>query len=66
MFGVGVVEDARGRGIGAALTVAAARSFPGVDLAWLMPTELAEPLYRRLGFRPVSSWEVWVRPAATG
>jgi len=61
VFGVGVLPDVRGRGIGASLTVAAARSFPGADLAWLLPTERADPLYRRLGFGPVSSWEVWVR-----
>ncbi len=62
VFGVGVLKHARGRGIGAALTVAAARSFPDADLAWLEPSELAEPLYRRLGFRAVSDWEIWVRP----
>jgi GNAT superfamily N-acetyltransferase len=64
VFGVGVLEDSRGRGIGAALTAAAARSFPEADLAWLLPSELAEPLYRRLGFETVSMWEVWVRPSA--
>jgi ribosomal protein S18 acetylase RimI-like enzyme len=64
VFGVGVLEHARGRGIGAALTTAAARSFPEADLAWLLPSELAEPLYRRLGFVTVSEWEVWVRPPA--
>jgi ribosomal protein S18 acetylase RimI-like enzyme len=62
VFGVGVLEAARGRGVGAALTSAAARSFPEADLAWLLPSELAEPLYRRLGFATVSMWEVWVRP----
>jgi GNAT superfamily N-acetyltransferase len=62
VFGVGVTQDARGRGIGAALTVAAARSFPEAVLAWLEPSERAEPLYRRLGFRPVSEWEIWIRP----
>lgn len=64
VFGVGVVEGSRGRGIGAALTVAAARSFGEADLAWLLPSEPAEPLYRRLGFEAVSGWEVWVRPPA--
>lgn len=64
VFGVGVLGDVRGRGIGAALTAAAALSFPGADLAWLLPSELAEPLYRRLGFVTVSEWEVWVRPPA--
>jgi ribosomal protein S18 acetylase RimI-like enzyme len=62
VFGVGVLEASRGRGIGAALTAAAVRSFPDADLAWLLPSELAEPLYRRLGFVTVSEWEVWIRP----
>ena len=60
IFGVGVVESARRRGIGAALTLRAARAFEGrTDLAWLQPSELARRMYGRLGFRPVSDWEVW-------
>jgi hypothetical protein len=54
-----VVPEARRRGIGAVLTVAAARAFPA-DLAWLLPEELAKPLYGRLGFRDLETWEVWV------
>jgi GNAT superfamily N-acetyltransferase len=61
VFGVGVVPEARGRGIGAALTVAAVRAFPA-DLAWLVPSDLARPMYERLGFRELETWEVWVRP----
>ncbi len=60
VFGVGVVSEARGRGIGAALTVAAVRAFPA-DLAWLVPSDLARPMYERLGFRELETWEVWVR-----
>lgn len=60
IFGVGVVESARRRGIGAALTLRAARAFDDrTDLAWLQPSDLAHRMYGRLGFRPVSSWEVW-------
>ena len=63
IFGVAVVEHARGRGIGAALTIEAARTFGDqVDLAWLHPTDLARPLYERLGFRAVADWDIWVRP----
>jgi GNAT superfamily N-acetyltransferase len=62
VFGVGVVPAARGRGIGSALTAAAVASFPAADLAWLLPSPLAEPMYRRLGFTTVSEWAVWVRP----
>jgi GNAT superfamily N-acetyltransferase len=63
VFGVGVIHDARRRGIGAALTLAAACAFPDAELAWLQPSEMAASMYRRLGFETVSDWEVW---AATG
>jgi GNAT superfamily N-acetyltransferase len=60
IFGVGVVESARRRGIGAALTLRAARAFDGaVDLAWLQPSDMARRMYEGLGFLPVSEWEVW-------
>jgi ribosomal protein S18 acetylase RimI-like enzyme len=62
IFGVGVVESARRRGIGAALTIRAARAFADrADLAWLQPSDMARGLYEALGFRTVSEWEVWVR-----
>lgn len=61
IFGVAVVARARRRGIGRALTLHAARAFPGADLAWLHPTERARPLYEGLGFETVATWEVWAR-----
>ena len=61
IFGVGVIPRARRRGIGTALTLIAARTFPPADLAWLHPSEMARSLYEELGFRAVSDWEVWVR-----
>lgn len=63
VLGVGVVPRARRRGIGAAMTVVAARAFDGADMAWLHPSPMAERMYERLGFRTVCEWEVWVRPA---
>jgi len=63
VFGVGVVPEARGRGIGAALTVAAARAFRA-DLAWLVPSDMARPMYGRLGFLDLETWQVWVRRTA--
>jgi predicted GNAT family acetyltransferase len=60
VFGVGVVPEARRRGMGSALTVMAARAFAG-DLAWLLPEDMAKPMYERLGFRELETWEVWVR-----
>ena len=61
VMGVGVVPAARGRGIGSAMTLRAARAFTGADLAWLHPSDEARSMYERLGFVPVSDWEVWVR-----
>jgi ribosomal protein S18 acetylase RimI-like enzyme len=61
VMGVAVVPEARHRGIGAALTVHAARAFPGADLAWLHPSDMASRMYEGLGFEPVSDWEIWVR-----
>jgi hypothetical protein len=60
VFGVGVRAAARRRGIGGALTCVAARSvgMPD-DVAWLCPTDDAQPLYERLGFTPGDVWEVW-------
>jgi GNAT superfamily N-acetyltransferase len=62
VLGVGVVPRARKRGIGAALTIAAARAFPGADLAWLHPSDEAIHMYQQIGFQAVSDWQVWVRP----
>ena len=61
VMGVGVVPSARRRGIGSALTLRAATAFPGADIAWLHPSDEAMGMYERLGFAPVSQWEVWVR-----
>jgi hypothetical protein len=60
ILGVGVVERARRRGIGGAITTTLARSFRGADLAWLHPYDMARSLYESLGFREVARWEVWV------
>ena len=61
IFGVGVVEAARRRGIGAALTVRAATAFGDrADLVWLQPSDMARAMYERLGFRRISDWEVWI------
>jgi ribosomal protein S18 acetylase RimI-like enzyme len=62
IFGVGVLERARRRGIGTALTLTAAHAFgDAADLVWLQPSAMAEGIYSRLGFRTVSRWEVWAR-----
>ena len=60
IFGVGVVPEARRRGIASALSVIAARAFPA-DLAWLHAAEDVRGVYEPLGFREVAQWEVWIR-----
>ncbi len=61
VMGVAVMPEARRAGIGGALTLHAARAFPGADLAWLHPSQMARSMYESLGFDSVSDWEVWVR-----
>lgn len=62
IFGIAVAEQARRRGVGAALTLSAALAFgDDADLAWLHPSAMARSLYASLGFRTVAEWEVWIR-----
>lgn len=61
VMGVGVVPGARRRGVGAALTVHAARWYRDADLVWLHPSDEARSLYERLGFYTAADWEVWAR-----
>ena len=62
VFGVATIPSARRRGIGAALTafVIADRA-ADAELALLDASDLGKGVYERLGFRTVSTWEVWVR-----
>lgn len=63
IFGVGVLAEARGRGIGAALTSwLVDRAFDaGATLAHLSPnTDAATRLYARLGFRETAGFDVYV------
>lgn len=63
IFGIGVAETARRRGVGAALTLTAAHAFgEAADLAWLHPSEMARSMYEALGFQRVAEWDVWTRP----
>jgi GNAT superfamily N-acetyltransferase len=62
VFGVAALPEYRRRGIGTAITAFAIDDVrDGADLAWLQSTEMGRPLYERMGFRPVSDWDVWVR-----
>jgi len=63
IFGVGVLAQARGRGIGAVMTSwLIERAFDaGATLAHLNPNnEAAARIYRRLGFRETSGFDVYV------
>jgi ribosomal protein S18 acetylase RimI-like enzyme len=65
LFGVGVLERYRSRGIGTAITLFALHDVQGeADLAWLHPTEMGRGMYERMGFRRVSDWAVFVRRKA--
>ena len=60
VFGVAVAPEARRRGIGAALTCAAARAGDGSGTAWLSARGEAARVYERLGFREVGRTEIWI------
>jgi len=64
--GVGVVEHARGRGLGGAMTAAAARDAAnrGAELAFLAPgSDTAQSVYTRVGFRPAEVALYYADPA---
>lgn len=65
IYGVGTVPDARGRGYGSAVTLAAMDwgREKGADVAILHATELGEPVYRRLGFETVCTISQWLAKA---
>jgi ribosomal protein S18 acetylase RimI-like enzyme len=58
VYAVATVPEARGRGYGAALTARCVADGAGLP-AVLTPSELAVPLYERLGFRRVATFRVW-------
>ena len=63
VFGVATLPEYGRRGIGTAITAYAIDDVRDeADLAWLQSTDRGRPLYERMGFRPVSDWDVWVRP----
>jgi GNAT superfamily N-acetyltransferase len=63
LFGVATLPEARGRGIGTAITAAAVdRLRDRCDLAWLQASEDGGRVYRRMGFSAVDDWDVWLRP----
>jgi ribosomal protein S18 acetylase RimI-like enzyme len=64
VFGVATDPGYRRRGIGGALTAFLLADRAGeADLAVLDASDLGEGVYARLGFRSMSTWEVWARKA---
>ena len=63
---VGTVPAARGRGLGAAVTtfVAAQAAERGVKHAVLQSTEMGRAVYRRLGFREIDRYQLFLRSRA--
>jgi ribosomal protein S18 acetylase RimI-like enzyme len=61
---VGVLEEARGRGLAALCTATAANAgFElGADCAWLEASHMGEPVYLRMGFEEVYSYRIYVAP----
>jgi GNAT superfamily N-acetyltransferase len=63
VFGVATLPEARGRGIGTAITAVAVDSARDrADLAWLQASEDGQRVYEWMGFEVVSDWDVWVLP----
>jgi len=62
VFGVATVPSARRRGVGAAITAHVVRDRADeADLAFLQSSEMGRAVYANLGFREISTWEVWSR-----
>ncbi|HEU0165983.1 MAG TPA: GNAT family N-acetyltransferase, partial [Thermomicrobiales bacterium] len=66
LFNLGVRADARGRGIGTALTLAAlaAAQQQGATSIGLNATRDGERIYRKLGFRSIGDGQTWFMPSA--
>ena len=62
VFGVATIPSARRRGVGAAITAHVVRDRADeADLAFLQSSEMGRGVYASLGFREISTWEVWSR-----
>src|SRR3954471_16879095 len=61
---VGVLEEARGRGLADAPTRAASNAgFDlGADCAWLEASHMGEPVYLRMGYEELFSYRLYLAP----
>jgi GNAT superfamily N-acetyltransferase len=65
IYWVGSLEQARGKGIGRAVTVAAtnAGSDLGTDVASLQASPMGKPIYLELGYEIAFDYQMWMCPA---
>src|SRR5205809_413620 len=65
IFNVATVPDARRRGVGRAVMLAAMRDGAnrGCRLAVLQSSDMGHTVYERLGFRDFGTYELWSHPA---
>jgi hypothetical protein len=54
------MPEARGKGAGAAVTLAATTAFPD-QAAVLIASDDGQPVYARLGYVRLERWTVWMR-----
>jgi ribosomal protein S18 acetylase RimI-like enzyme len=64
IYNVATLGEARGRGIGAAVTIAVLRDAVarGARFGMLESSDLGHPVYERIGFRDVATFQVYGRP----
>lgn len=64
VFNIATAPAHRRHGYGAAVTARAVRDAASADArwAWLQSSPAGYPVYERLGFRTVESWQCWVSP----
>jgi GNAT superfamily N-acetyltransferase len=68
LYAISTLAGHRGRGYGRAMTIAALRAAHtiGLGIAVLQSSDLGYGVYRKLGFRELFTYDVWVHPGPGG